>query len=418
MPTRRHQYSARSFASRVSLVIGMCVALGGCTKTDNQVKRVNSTGPVESSPVVRIAVFNASLTRDASAELAADLETGESAQGRNVAEVIQRTRPDVLVLQEFDHDAAQRALNIFVEQYLGRPQGGAEPIHYPHLFYPTVNTGLPTGLDLTRDGRTDSPGDCQGFGRHHGQYGMVVLSKYPLDIENVRTFQRFLWNDVPNALIPLDETQANGKWYSDEALSVQRLSSKTHFDLSVSIGTREIHLLVAHPTPPVFDGPEDRNGRRNHDEIRLFADYLEPDQSGYIVDDKGASGGLDDSESFIILGDLNADPVDGDSTNQAILQLLNHRRVNRRVAQGDLRPRSLGGAENDKRAGDKGDPAYDTAAWGLRVDYVLPSNDLTVHRSGVFWPPRAEPQAQLTQVNESGVASSDHRLVWVDLLVD
>ncbi len=175
MPMGRHHDSARYFASNVSLIIGVCVALGGCTKTDNQVKRVNSTGPVESSAVVRIAVFNASLTRDTSAELAADLETGESAQGRNVAEVIQRTRPDVLVLQEFDHDASQRALDIFIQQYLGRPQGNAEPIHYPHRFYPTVNTGLPTGLDLTRDGRTDRPGDCQGFGRHHGQYGFLVL---------------------------------------------------------------------------------------------------------------------------------------------------------------------------------------------------------------------------------------------------
>ena len=49
-------------------------------------------------------------------------------------------------------------------------------------------------------------------------------------------------------------------------------------------------LLVAHPTPPVFDGPEDRNGRRNFDEIPLLGDYV-TGRSGYIYDDDGGRGG-------------------------------------------------------------------------------------------------------------------------------
>ena len=58
------------------------------------------------------------------------------------------------------------------------------------------------------------------------------------------------------------------------------------------VGGKVIHTLVSHPTPPVFDGPEDRNGTRNHDEIRLWSDYVLPSRSGYIYDDEGERGGL------------------------------------------------------------------------------------------------------------------------------
>ena len=55
-----------------------------------------------------------------------------------------------------------------------------------------------------------------------------------------------------------------------------RLSSKSHWDVPIRIGRETVHFLVSHPTPPVFDGPEDRNGTRNHDEIRFWADYVGP----------------------------------------------------------------------------------------------------------------------------------------------
>ena len=93
-----------------------------------------------------------------------------------------------------------------------------------------------------------------------------------------------------------------------------RLSSKSHWDVPVEVGGRTVHVLASHPTPPTFDGAEDRNGRRNHDEIRFWADYVRPGAgSGYIYDDAGGTGGLKPGSSFVILGDQNADPLDGDS---------------------------------------------------------------------------------------------------------
>src|SRR2546430_1237691 len=75
-------------------------------------------------------------------------------------------------------------------------------------------------------------------------------------------------------------------FYSDEELEALRLSSKSHWDVPVRTGRGEtVHLLAAHPTPPGFDGPEQRNVLRNHDEIRFWADYVDPRAGGYIYDD-------------------------------------------------------------------------------------------------------------------------------------
>ena len=79
--------------------------------------------------------------------------------------------------------------------------------------------------------------------------------------------RQFRWADMPGNLIPTD-------FYSPEEQAALRLSSKSHWDVPVRIGRRTVHFLVSHPTPPTFDGPEDRNGRRNHDEIRFWADYV------------------------------------------------------------------------------------------------------------------------------------------------
>jgi phenylpropionate dioxygenase-like ring-hydroxylating dioxygenase large terminal subunit len=82
--------------------------------------------------------------------------------------------------------------------------------------------------------------------------------------------QYFRWKDMPDALLPDDPaTPAPADWYSSDELNVFRLSSKSHWDLPIRIGKETVHFLVSHPTPPVFDGPEDRNGTRNHDEIRF-----------------------------------------------------------------------------------------------------------------------------------------------------
>ena len=369
---------------------------------------------------VRVATFNCSLNRNSAGALIADLSTPDNAQARVIAEIIQRVAPDVVLLNEFDYDETNSAITLFQENYLSVSQNGAEPIDYPYSFWAPSNTGIPSGLDLDNSGAVAGPNDAFGFGFFPGQYGMVVYSRYPFDEDGIRTFQLFLWKDMPGALLPDDPNTAEpADWYSTEELAAFRLSSKSHWDLPVLVGDRTLHILASHPTPPVFDGPEDRNGTRNHDEIRFWADYIDPARSSYIYDDKGITGGLPAGACFVICGDLNADPLDGDSTADAVLQVLAHPLIN-----DSNPPGSMGGVEAAALQGGanslhKGDPFIDTADFAdstpgnLRADYVLPSWTVPHVGGGIFWQTTTEPYFYLTGVFP--FPSSDHRAVWADI---
>jgi endonuclease/exonuclease/phosphatase family metal-dependent hydrolase len=362
--------------------------------------------------VLRIATFNVAMGLEQPGKLASALASGRDERLQQLAEILQRARPDILLLNEFDYDPAVDAAQLLNDNYLANGQRGQAPIRYAHHFRAPVNTGLASGLDLDGDGQVGGPGDAWGFGRFPGQYGMLMLSRYPLRAERARTFSTFPWSGLPGARRP---TLPDGTPFHPEATWRQlRLSSKSHWDLPALIGGRELHLLAHHPTPPVFDGPEDRNGRRNFDEIRFWREYTRPDGAGFILDDAGRRGGLDTLSAFVILGDFNADPVDGDSAHGAIMQLLDAAWIDATCV-----PRSAGAVEaatgqGGVNAQQLGDPAADTADFddrrsgNLRLDYVLPSARLDVLGCGVFWPARDEDGHDLAGV-------SDHRLVWLDI---
>jgi hypothetical protein len=383
---------------------------------------------------VRFASFNASLNRGSAGALGAELAVPESPQPDTIAEIIQRTRPDVLLINEFDYDPT--ALADFQTNYLSVPHGDAEAIDYPYTFIAPSNTGIFSGFDYDNSGAAGDfiPGDSYGFGFFPGQFGMAVLSMYPIDYDNIRTFQLFKWKDMPGALLPISPDGT--PWYTPgPELDSFRLSSKSHWDVPIDVGGKTVHFLTSHPTPPVFDGPEDRNGTRNHDEIRFWADYVTPGRSGYLYDDLGNYGGIKPGELFVIAGDQNSDPYDGDSIPGSIQQLLDHPLVNTKVT-----PDSEGGTEQAGLQGNANtlhlsDPAFDTADFfdgfppspfggapgNLRADYVLPRKTLQITDAGVFWPLSNDPLFPLVGVFgdpvPGGFPSSDHRLVWVDVRV-
>jgi len=365
---------------------------------------------VDDSPQkVRFATFNIAMGMQTEAELYQRLASGEDDALRRVAAIIQATRPDVLLLNEFDWYELDAAV-LFINNYLDTPQAGHEAITYTHALSGAVNTGVDSGLDLNGNGVPGEPEDAWGYGKFPGQYGMMVLSNHPIRLQ--RTFRLFKWSDMPDAIKPLNPDGSN--WYPDALWKELRLSSKSHWDIEVKINDQPLHFLVSHPTPPVFDGPEDRNGARNHDEIRLWADYIDPQRSAYIYDDTGISGGLPDNSRFIIAGDLNADPVDGDSSTGSIAQLLEHRKIDARcvpLSKGAEEASRIQGGKNREQ---KGNPGADTGDFNdkftgnMRIDYVLPSATLKVVGCGVFWPASDQPGHDLVDV-------SDHHLVWLDI---
>ncbi|TDE16422.1 endonuclease/exonuclease/phosphatase family protein [Dyadobacter psychrotolerans] len=340
--------------------------------------------------------------------LVKELASGTNTQIKNIAAIIQTVRPDVILLNEFDYikDPEQGA-KAFIQNYLMKDQSGTKAISYPYFYYSTVNTGQPSPFDLNNDGKFDKLGnDAWGFGNYPGQYGMVLLSRYPIDTKNIRTFQNFKWKDMPGAQ---KTTKADGSdWYTPEAWAQFPLSSKSHWDVPVQVGNKTIHVLVSHPTPPTFDGAEDRNGKRNFDEIRFWRDYISDQTAFYIYDDKGKKGGLASNTSFVIMGDQNASPDEGNAITDGIRSLLAHPKINN-----DTPPASKGGAQHSP---DNAFAKNHTAFWRMRADYVLPSKTgFKVLDSGVFWPAKGEVMSDLVEKRES---SSDHRLVWVKVRIE
>jgi hypothetical protein len=287
-------------------------------------------------------------------------------------------------------------------------------------FVAPSNTGIASGFDLDNNGSIGGGNDAFGFGDFPGQFGMAVFSKYPIDLHRVRTFQKFLWKDLPGALLPDNaSTPQPGDFYSPEELAVFRLSSKSHWDLPIEIDGKTVHVLVSHPTPPVFDGPEDRNGLRNFDEIRFWAEYLKGPRARFIYDDRGRRGGITPHATFVIAGDMNSDPLDGDSRPGASQLLIENPKINSSFtpqSEGAIQQAVLQGGAN---ATHKSDPRYDTADFAdgapgnLRADYVLPSRDVRIVDGAVFWPLNTDPLFRLVGVFP--FPSSDHKMVWLDL---
>jgi endonuclease/exonuclease/phosphatase family metal-dependent hydrolase len=290
-------------------------------------------------------------------------------------------------------------------------------------------------------------GDAWGFGTFPGQYGMALFVRPDLTVlrDSIRTFRLFEWSAMPNAAEPVDTTNG-ASWYSDEAWRNLRLSSKSHWDVPVRLPDGIVlHVLASHPTPPGFDGPARRNDRRNHDEIRLWVDYtsyqvwlctysvcIEWDArraarpatirsedsaakctvnlrnwyylSGatYIEDDSSRGGGLHDDASFVVVGDLNADPDDESPFRQAVRDLVSHERVH-----SDAVP----------TASAAGQSAYpnlepdETARWGHRHQWNLatgpprhdhPSRERSL--SGLDGPP----SHAVTRRSSAAIPLSDH----------
>ncbi len=333
---------------------------------------------------LRIATWGADLSRDGPGLLLRDILGGEDPGVEATVELLEEVRPDMLLLTEIDWDAEGAALAALAERL------SDEGLDYPHRLALPTNAGLPTGLDMDGNGRTGEPRDAQGYGRFRGHGGMALLSRWPLS--EVIDLSGLLWRDLPGARLP----QVDGHPFpSEEAQAAQRLSSAGHWIVSAAPPGGELALLAWAATPPVFDGPEDLNGRRNADELALWTRVLD-----------GAWGPL--PPAFVLLGDAQLDPQDGEGLRESIADLLADPRLQ------DPRPASEGASlAGDPRQ--SGDPSLDTVDWpedgpgNLRVSYVLPSRTWRVIGSGTLWPAPGDPLASLAE------AAGPHRLVWVDL---
>ena len=376
--------------------------------------------PPKSENCLRIATYNASLNRPTAAKLTEDLKAAD-AQVQAIATVVRAAQPDLLLINELDYSAETDNAALLEKNFFANSKpdllGGAEwamPFHYSA----PSNTGISSGMDLDNNGRTEEPNDCFGFGRFPGQYGMAVFSRFKIDADKAITLQKFLWSQLPDARRPVNP-KTEKPFNTDVTWGKMRLSSKSFWDVPIHTPLGIVHLLASHPTPPAFDGSEDRNGCRNHDEIKLIQHYIE--SSAALRDDRDREVKFPSNEAFVVLGDLNCDPNDGDSQANAIKTLLSHPQMAQAAA-----PRSSGAEAAAKRQGKlnakhRSDAAEDTADFNdtsvgnLRVDYALPSKHLEVVASGVFWPLHENVPSEKLEVVKKLLDASDHHLVWIDV---
>lgn len=75
---------------------------------------------------------------------------------------------------------------------------------------------------------------------------------------------------------------------------------KKHVCVPIEYDEQIINILCCHPTPPVFDGEERRNAKRNHDELRLLVDII--DGADYLVSDQRRTSGINLQQPFVIMG--------------------------------------------------------------------------------------------------------------------
>jgi len=314
-----------------------------------------------------------------------DILSGKDAQVLATIDVIRNADADILVLAGFDHDANLVTLNAYADQLGG----------YPTRFARRPNRGLATGADVDGDGKMGRPADAHGYAHFSGQGGLAVLSRYPIEDHATQNFSDLLWRDLPGHNMP------------QGVFPGLRLSTTGHWRVPVQLpGDQNLDLLIWHATPPVFDGPEDRNGWRNHDEAAFWLRYL--------------AGDLDavPGDFSVVAGFANLDPKDGDGRPAALNELLTHPQLidPQPKSQGAVQATATDGGAN---AGHSGDPALDTVDWpdganrpgNLRVSYVLPSTAFDVIASGVLWP-MAD-----SSLGRDVVQASRHRLVWVDLVL-
>ena len=292
-------------------------------------------GTASWADALKLAYWNTELEAKGPGILAQSILRKNSSAVDRVLGTIEALDADVLVLGGFDYDAGGLALTA-LNQALAKP--------YPHLRPLRPNTGVPTGVDVDENGRLGEAADAQGYGLFPGQGGLAILSRLPFSDDLGADYSSFLWKDLPGA----DLSALTG-----DAKAVLRLSTTSHSDTVVTLRQgQDLHLLTWHGTTPAFDGPEDRNGKRNTDETRFWTLLLD-----------GALPFPAPTAPFVLMGQANADPEKGDGDPTAIRALL----ADSRVQSGF--------------AGDTVD--YGGNIGPLRVSYILPSAGLSLVDSGV-----------------------------------
>ncbi|HIW98705.1 MAG TPA: hypothetical protein H9871_01030 [Candidatus Nesterenkonia stercoripullorum] len=360
----------------------------------------------KSSDDIRVGTVRAGMTSSTEEELLEDLGTGVFPPARSLAEAAQLNRPDVLLVTGITSDGDEEIAETLRSKYFEVGQNGQEGLDYPYVYAGPSNSGNESGADLDGDGVVGGPGDSIGYGEHPGQHGMILFSSFPIEEKGVRTFQEFLWEDLP-------DSAAGSSEYSDLERSVMRLTSAAFWDVPLTVDAgedseRTVNVVASSLARP--QDPADVDADRGDDERRMIADYL-AGEAWYLTDDDGDPAPGTGSE-FVYMGEPATQYDLPGSANEDLAELLDSQAVQdpepEAVTEEPLSSRSVGSGGSQSRATRAVDDGMD-----VRSAFILPGASMDIGDSGVFWPAEGEYGADLVQPG-SDQAISD-RLVWLDI---
>lgn len=359
---------------------------------------------------LRIAQFN---IRELST---AKLLDPKSTQVKAATEVIARFRSDILCLNEIQYDLAgvpdaglpgdpgQPLPEAFAID--GDPAGNANrlasriaevapDLAYDHTALFLGNSGVAFAGDTD-----DELFQMRGFGEFPGRFNTAVLSRLPIRFDQIRVISDFPWRALPGNRIA--EMEA--------ALGITVPDDFPLFEKGLHIVPVELedgdllHLVLLHP---VSSGFNDLNPFRNADELAALAMFL----SGELPDVEP----LPEDALFVVIGDLNSDPEDGESPG-SVEPVFGHERVVAHFPVGDGGEAGTNPEHNTflSGCGREGQPIVTNpkSKLQLQLDYLLPSVTLGKPlASGVFWPHHKK------AADDYALAcrASDHRYVFIDV---
>jgi len=291
-------------------------------------------------------------------------------KARAAASIIRAHAPDILSIDEIQYDYPDTpdpglpgtGLNArrFADTFLA-------DLGYRYDWMTPGNAGVRSGFE--------APYETIGFARFPGEYGTALLSRFPIRAAEAVSFRRFLWRDLPeNRLADLNESlRARGKPPVPDGFP---LFDKDVSDVPVEIDGRMIHVIVAHTAPPVY---ERHNVARNADHLRFLDTFVAGRPLPGIRP-------LDPEAPFVLIGDLNCDPEDGEGDAEAIRRLIENPRILAFFPEG-----SGSRGANPRRntflaGGGVPNPPLDFNVLQLQLDYILPSKHFANPRGLVHWP--------------------------------
>ncbi|MBI2894546.1 MAG: endonuclease/exonuclease/phosphatase family protein [Deltaproteobacteria bacterium] len=343
----------------------------------------------------------------------AKLLNEDDRQVRAAAEILSRFAPDILSINELQFDLEGVPEAGLPGAPAGTLPGSAcegknarrladrlEALH-PELRYPYTVVALGnSGLPFEATGELPPELLQRGFGEFPGRFNVALVSRFPILHDQVRVIHDFPWRQLPgNRLAQVEEE--TGIVVPDDF----PLFEKALVIVPVDVDGVTLHVILVHP---VSSGFNDMNPHRNHDELRGVSLFLDGALPGVEPLPAGAR--------FVIVGDLNADPEDGEGIAGAVAQLYEHPLVVAHFASGEGGTAGMHPERNSFLSGcGKGDGTIvqnPASRLQLQLDYVLPSVTIGAPvASGLFFPSHVESWDDYVLA----CTASDHRFVWADV---